>query len=131
VPRIEGQRVSCSSSTLGDAGRAQGLWSKWGIIRRMDRAELISKLQACAPELAARFGVKRLALFGSFARDAARSDSDVDVLVDFGGPATPEAYFGVQFYLEDHLGFPVDLVTERALRPQLRPYVERDAIIIA
>jgi uncharacterized protein len=50
--------------------------------------------------------------------------------VDFGGPASPEAYFGVQFYLEDLLHCPVDLVTERALRPQLRPYVERDAIVI-
>ncbi len=37
-------------------------------------------------------------------------------------------YFGLQFYLEDLLGRPVDLVTERALRPELRPYVEREAI---
>ena len=43
----------------------------------------------------------------------------------------PDRYFGVQFYLEDLLGRAVDLVTERALRPQLRPYVERDAITIA
>lgn len=102
-----------------------------GVIRDMNRAELIARLQVHAPELVARYGVRKLALFGSFARDTPRPDSDVDVLVDFGGPATPEAYFGVQFYLEDHLGCPVDLVTERALRPQLRPYVERDAIVIA
>jgi hypothetical protein len=52
----------------------------------------------------------------------------VDVLVSFDGPATSARYFGVQFYLEDLLGCPVDLVTDKALRPQLRPYIERDAI---
>jgi predicted nucleotidyltransferase len=50
----------------------------------------------------------------------------VDVLVAFDGPATSSRYFGVQFYLEDLLGRPVDLVTEKALRPELRPFVEQD-----
>jgi predicted nucleotidyltransferase len=97
----------------------------------MERAEAVRLLTRHKPILVQRFGVRRLALFGSMARDAARPDSDVDVLVGFDGPATPEAYFGVQFYLEDLLGHPVDLVTERALRSELRPYVERDAIPIA
>lgn len=69
------------------------------------------------PELAKRFGVTRLALFGSTMRGAARAGSDVDILVAFDGPATSERYFGVQFYLEDLLGRSVDLVTEKALRP--------------
>jgi predicted nucleotidyltransferase len=38
------------------------------------------------------------------------------------------AIFGLQFFLEDLLGSPVDLVTKQGLRPQLRPFVERDAI---
>ena len=97
----------------------------------MDRRQLLALLTEHKPVLAQRFGVVLLALFGSFARDAARDDSDVDVLVAFDGPATPDAYFGVQFYLEDLLGRPVDLVTERALRHEFRPYVERDAIAIA
>jgi len=80
------------------------------------------------PHLARRYGVTALALFGSTVRDEDREDSDVDILVGFDGPATSERYFGVQFYLEDLLGRPVDLVTEKALRPELRPYVEREAI---
>lgn len=80
--------------------------------------------------LAERFGVVRMALFGSAARDSAGPHSDVDVLVAFDGPATSDRYFGVQFYLEDLLARPVDLVTEKALRDRLRPYVERDAIVI-
>ena len=70
----------------------------------------------------------RLALFGSTARDAATTNSDVDILVDFEGTATSQRYFGVQFYLEDLLSCPVDLVTEKALRQELRPYIEREAI---
>jgi predicted nucleotidyltransferase len=61
-------------------------------------------------------------------RDQARPDSDIDVLVRFDGPATSKRYFGVQFYLEDLLGSPVDLVTDKALRSELRPYVEASAI---
>ena len=58
----------------------------------------------------------------------AGSDSDIDILVAFDGPATSERYFGVQFHLEDLLGRPVDLVTEKALRPELRPFVEKEAV---
>ena len=70
----------------------------------------------------------RCSLFGSRARDDAREGSDADVLVAFDGPADSRRYFGLQFYLEDLLGCPVDLVTEQALRPQFRPFIERDAI---
>lgn len=80
------------------------------------------------PVLASLYGVTRLALFGSTVRDDARADSDVDVLVAFDGPATSARYFGVQFYLEDLFGSPVDLVTEKALRVELRPFVEKEAV---
>lgn len=92
----------------------------------MDRQHALELLRRSKPELQARFGVTALALFGSTARDCARDDSDVDVFVAFDGPATSQRYFGVQFFLEDLLSRPVDLVTEKALRPQLRPFVEKD-----
>ena len=94
----------------------------------MDRSTALQLLTAHKPVLAERFGVTRLQLFGSMARGTARPDSDLDLLVDFDGPATAKRYFGVQFYLEDLLGRAIDLVTTDALRPRLRPYVERDAV---
>jgi predicted nucleotidyltransferase len=94
----------------------------------MNRARALELLSQSKPALAARFGVMELALFGSTARDSARNDSDIDVLVAFDGPATSERYFGVQFYLEDLFGLPIDLVTEKALRPELRPFVEKEAV---
>ncbi len=94
----------------------------------MTRAQVLQLLATSKAELASRFGVTALALFGSVVRDAARADSDVDVLVSFDGPATSARYFGVQFFLEDLLGRPVDLVTDKALRPELRPFVECEAV---
>lgn len=94
----------------------------------MNRSQTIELLRRSKAALASRYGVTQLALFGSLARDAAHNDSDVDVLVSFDGPATSQRYFGVQFYLEDLLGRPVDLVTEKALRAELRPFIEKEAI---
>ena len=97
----------------------------------MKRDEALKQLQAHMPEMVARFGVKRLALFGSTARDEAREDSDVDVLVDFSNPATFRGYFDLKFYLEELFGKEVDLVCNDAVRPRMRPRIERDAIDVA
>ncbi len=94
----------------------------------MKRSLAVKMLTESKSVLAARYGVTRLALFGSTARDAARDNSDIDILVAFDEPATSKRYFGVQFYLEDQLGQPVDLVTEKALRPELRPFIEKEAV---
>ena len=94
----------------------------------MNRAEVLDILRTHKPTLAERFGVTELALFGSFARDEATDRSDVDILVRYDGPATSRSYFGLQFYIEDLLGRRVDLVTQKALRSEFRPYVEREAV---
>ena len=94
----------------------------------MNRTEVLEILSRSKPTLVARYGVARIALFGSTARGTARPDSDIDILVAFDGPAMSERYFGVQFFLEDLLGRPVDLVTDKALRPEMRPFIEREAV---
>ena len=94
----------------------------------MKRQQAIDLLVRSKPELQERFGITGLALFGSTARDVATDKSDVDILVNFDGPATSQRYFGVQFYLENIFGCPVDLVMEKALRPELRPYIEKELI---
>jgi hypothetical protein len=94
----------------------------------MNKSEALKILASLKPHLAKRFGVTRLALFGTPVRDEARPDSDIDIIVVFDGPVTSARYFGVQFILEDELGCPVDLVTEKAMRPDLKPYIERESI---
>lgn len=94
----------------------------------MTRTQALQLLAESKPVLISRYGVTKLALFGSTARNTAGEASDIDVLVHFEGPATSERYFGVQFYLEDLLECPVDLVTDKALRPELRPFIEQEAV---
>jgi predicted nucleotidyltransferase len=96
----------------------------------MKRDEALKQLQAHMPEMVARFGVKRLALFGSTARDEAREDSDVDVLVDLEKP-TFRAYMGLKFFLEDHMHVTVDVVMRDSVRAPLKPYIEREALDVA
>ena len=94
----------------------------------MNRDTVLNMLRTHKATLAVLYGVTKLALFGSYARDQATDNSDIDVVVHFDSPATSERYFGVQFYLEDLLGCPVDLVTDKALRAEIRPYVEREMV---
>ncbi|MFN0148820.1 MAG: nucleotidyltransferase family protein [Dehalococcoidia bacterium] len=74
----------------------------------------------------ARFGVKSLSIFGSVARDEARDDSDLDVLVEFEGPTKFQPYMDLKFFLEEILGCRVDVATLAMLRPELSPTIERD-----
>jgi predicted nucleotidyltransferase len=94
----------------------------------MKKKEVIKLLSEHKVKLMQDFGVTDLALFGSTSRDTAGPKSDIDILVRFDGPATSSSYFGLQFYLEDLFDSPVDLVTDKALREELRPYVEQEAI---
>jgi predicted nucleotidyltransferase len=94
----------------------------------MRRDAALALLNAHKDEIVSRFGVKRLALFGSTARDEAGEGSDVDVLVDFSEPATFRGYFGLKFRLEELLGEEVDLVCDDSVRPRLKSRIERDAI---
>jgi predicted nucleotidyltransferase len=97
----------------------------------MRRAHAIEALRGYLPALRRDFGVRRIALFGSTARDEAREDSDLDLLVEFDVVPTLDAFVGLKFFLEDHLGRKVDLVTPDALKPRMRPNVEREALDVA
>ena len=94
----------------------------------MRRHEAISTLRSYLPVLRRDFGVRRVALFGSTARDEARQDSDLDVLVEFEVVPTLDDFVGLKYFLEDRIGRRVDLVTLDALKPRMRPVVEREAL---
>lgn len=97
----------------------------------MKRDEAIQRLHDLMPAIQQRFGVRALSLFGSVARDEARDESDIDVLVDFDGPATLLGFMGLKLFLEERLGVRVDLVTRRALKPLIKPRIESEAIRVA
>jgi uncharacterized protein len=69
-------------------------------------------------------------LFGSVARDEASSQSDVDILVEFGSKISLLNYVGVKLELEEKLGRKVDLVEYKAIKPSLKKYILNDHIRI-
>ena len=95
----------------------------------MRRRDILNRLSRHRPNLEV-YGVKSLAIFGSVARGEEKADSDVDVLVEFKGSASFDRYMGLRFYLEKLLHRPVDLLTRRAVRPELRTMIEREAIYV-
>jgi predicted nucleotidyltransferase len=97
----------------------------------MNGKDLLRQIREHVPEIRRRFGVADLAVFGSLARNEAHLGSDVDVLVTFASSPDFDRFMDLKFYLEDLLGVRVDLVTRSALRPELRPQIEGEAIHVA
>ncbi len=97
----------------------------------MNKQVVIKRLSGCMGEIRQRFSVRALAIFGSTARDEALDDSDVDVLVVFDRKAGFDLFMDLKFYLEELLGREVDLVTDKALRPQVRKAIEQELIHVA
>ena len=84
----------------------------------MSGAEILKFLAEHKGELAERFSVRRVGLFGSCLRGTSGEGSDVDILVELEEP-TFDHYMDLKFYLEERLGRPVDLVLADSVKPRL------------
>ncbi len=85
-----------------------------------DREAVLAKLRAALPGLRKRYGVQRLAVFGSFARGKPNRRSDLDLLVEFDDrPLTLLQFIALEGELSDLLGIKVDLVEKQALKPRI------------
>jgi len=94
----------------------------------MKREDVLRILRIQQKELAERYNVASLSLFGSVARDEALPDSDVDLLVEFSQPVGLFLFIELQQHLEAMLGCKVDLGTPRSLKPRIKEQVLREAI---
>jgi len=92
------------------------------------REEILAILRGELPRLREEFAVDRLALFGSYAREEPREDSDVDVLVEFVETVDFIEFMRLEFDLSDLIGLKVDLVTPDALRPVMRDDILGSAV---
>ena len=93
------------------------------------REEILILLSQNKSNLENRFKVRRLALFGSYARGDQRSDSDVDILVDID-PSVGLEFVTLAEQIEQFLGLPVELVSRRAIKPNKLKYIEQDLIYV-
>lgn len=97
----------------------------------MKRTEdILNALRQAMPELAERFGVKRLAIFGSYARGEQRDDSDVDVLVEVD-PSIGLRFVDLAEHIEAILGVRAEIISRRAIKPRNWRVIERELIDVA
>jgi len=101
------------------------------IVLQRRRNSIFSRLEQAVPYLREDFGVKRIGIFGSFARGEQKKTSDVDVLVEFAnGQATFDNFMRLAFYLEDLFSRKVDLLTVKGIDRYIRSRVEGEVIWI-
>lgn len=88
---------------------------------------VLQELVSVRTELAERFTVKRIGVFGSIARGDAVAESDVDIIVELAEP-TFDHYMDLKFRLEEVLQRSVDLVMADTVKPRLKPIIEQEVV---
>lgn len=115
-------------------GKPTGLASARGIMELAMNTELqsqIERLRAELPELRRRYGVSGLWVFGSRSRDEGRTDSDLDLLVEFAeSRISLFGFVALEQDISDMLGVKVDLVQRSAVRQELRSAILAEAIAV-
>ena len=81
-------------------------------------------------EVLSAFRPTLIGIFGSYARNEQTKESDLDILVNFGETISLLDIIGLEQELSEKLGVKVDLLTERAVHPKIKKYIEEDLIIL-
>jgi predicted nucleotidyltransferase len=93
------------------------------------KSPVFARLKKALPAFRAQYGIRRIGIFGSFARGDAKRTSDVDVLVEFAaGQATFDNFMRLAYDLEDLLKRKVDLLTVAGIDKYIRSRVEHEVI---
>jgi uncharacterized protein len=95
--------------------------------KQKDKVYVLRIIRGIQSELADRFTVKRIGVFGSFAKGDEGPESDVDIIVELAEP-TFDHYMDLKFRLEEVLKRPVDLVMADTVKPRIKPIIEREIV---
>ncbi|HOO54139.1 MAG TPA: nucleotidyltransferase family protein [Methanothrix sp.] len=92
--------------------------------------EIVRALREIMPDLALRYGVKHLGVFGSYVRGEADEESDLDILVEFEDPPTLWEFIRLERELGDKLGVKVDLVMKKTLKPGIGEAILKEVVAV-
>ena len=96
----------------------------------LNKKNIVKFIRQNKPELENRYGIKRIGLFGSYAKDIARQESDIDIVVEISEPDL-FILIGIKQYLEEAFGTRVDVVRLREkMNLVLKKRIDRDAIYV-
>ena len=91
--------------------------------------EIIQILKEHQEELMETYKVKRLKVFGSYAKNEQTEKSDLDLMVSFEETPTLLEFIDLKEYLENITGIRVDLVTEDGISPYIKPYIKEIEVL--
>lgn len=94
----------------------------------MTKAYVLAFLSSHKSELAKEYGVTKIGLFGSYARDEQNDDSDIDIAVEIESNNKFRSFFALKHFIEDHLHKKVDLGIESSLKPIAKEYIQKEII---
>jgi predicted nucleotidyltransferase len=88
------------------------------------------EIETALVSILSKYGVRKIGLFGSYARGEERTDSDLDVLVEFEKRKSLLTLVRIERELSEHIGVKVDLLTEQAISPYLVERIKADLKVI-
>ena len=90
----------------------------------------LSLIKRELPKLKEKYTVKKMGVFGSFAKNSNKEGSDIDVLVEFSKPIGIFDFINLEMELEKLLGLKVDLATPKALKPFMKKDVLKETVYV-
>lgn len=90
----------------------------------------IDEIKKAVTKYGKKYGIKSAYLFGSYAKNAATENSDIDLIIEKGDLQTYKSYSGLLYDLEDELGISVDLLTTEGVKPRFFELIKNDRILL-
>lgn len=96
----------------------------------MDKTDILNFLKEHKQELEKEYGLEKIGLFGSFARDEQTLNSDIDLAVEIRSSNKFRSFFALKHFLEDNFGKKVDLGIESTFKPVVKNYIDKEIIYV-
>ncbi len=96
----------------------------------MDKEYVLDYLKKNKMKLKDKYGVVKIGLFGSYARNEQKKDSDIDIAVELQATNSFRSFFALKDELEKSFGKKIDLGIEHSLKPIVKKYIEKEIIYV-
>ncbi len=96
----------------------------------MTKSFILNFLKTSKTHFNKTYGVTKIGLFGSYARDEQTEDSDIDIAIEIDSKNSFRSFFGLKKEIEQKLGKKIDLGIESALKPIAKKHIQKDLIYV-
>jgi hypothetical protein len=94
------------------------------------KLQLSEEIKNMIISILVRHGIKKILVFGSYARNEATSNSDLDLIVEFPEGSSLLDHIGIEFELSETLKMKIDLLSQNGISPYIKDKIMKEAIVI-